>query len=150
MRSGARMTTRWRAGPSLRPMTPLTRTPAQTARYITAQSGQAVPRIPPIAELAALARAYTAQEDRSTAPTGAPLYVSLAAAHQYAAHIGAGREDIETARRKLAQLLVHARPSQTDPTLYRARRRSSGVDISARVQPDGELLVVTTIEVRVR
>ena len=125
----------------------MTRDPAATARYLVAQAGMVSPRIPPIEELAALARAYTALVDRSTAPTRAPLYVTLSAARAYADAIGAGR-DIETARRELAQLLVHARPSQGDPTLYRARRRSSGLDISARVLPEGDLLVVTTVEVR--
>lgn len=125
----------------------MTRDPAATARYITAQAGMAAPRIPPIDELAALARAYTALVDRSTSPTSAPIYVTLSAAREFAAAVGAGR-DIETARRQLAQLLVHARASESDPTLYRARRRSSGLDISARVLPDGDLLVVTTVEVR--
>jgi hypothetical protein len=123
------------------------RDPAAIARYITAQAGMASPRIPPIAELEALARAYTEMVDRSTAPTRDPLYVTLAAAREFAAHVGAGA-DIETARRQLAELLVHARPSTSDPTLYRARRRSSGLDVSARVIPQGGLLVVTTISVR--
>jgi hypothetical protein len=102
----------------------------------------------PIEDLEQLARAYTELIDRSTAPTGAPLYVSLAVAKQYALHVGLGREDIETARRQLAELLVYARPSQSDPMLYRARRTSTGLDISARVAPEGSLLVVTTVEIR--
>lgn len=128
---------------------PAPRDPATTARYITAQAGMAVPRVPPVAELDALARAYTALVDRSTAPIAAPLYVSIAAAKEYAQAVeGFGREDIEAARRDLTQVLVHARQSATDPTQYRARRRSSGLDITARVVREGDLLVVVHVGVR--
>jgi len=108
----------------------------------------ATPRMPPPAELDRLARAYISMVDRSTAATAAPLYVSLAAAQEYLAAVeGFGRGDIEAARRDLAQLLVHARPT-SDPMQYRARRPSSGLDIQARVVPDGELLVVVHVHVR--
>lgn len=108
------------------------------------------PVMPPIAELDALARAYEALVDRSTAPNAAPMFVSLAAGKQYLHQAGYRQEAIETARRDLTEILLDARPSQTDPTLWRARRRSSGVDISARVVQEGRLLIVTVVNARER
>lgn len=120
--------------------------PARTARYLIAQSGHREPRIPPIDELAELSRAYLA----ATAPgdtlgRSGQILVSLRAAEQYA-----DAEDIdglEEARRELTELLIDARPTNEEGK-WRARSRSTGLDVTARVARDGRLLVVTTVDVR--
>lgn len=74
------------------------------------------------------------------------IYVSLAAAREFAR---AERiTDGEAARRELTELLLDARQSPHDPSLWRMRRRSTGLDISARIKIEGRLYVVTTIGVR--
>lgn len=80
--------------------------------------------------------------------TGA-VYVTLAAAQQYA---DASRLQIETARRELTEHLLDAtRPESSaweSPEQWRFRRRSAGVDITARVVREGPLAVVVAISVR--
>ena len=71
------------------------------------------------------------------------IYVSLAAAQQYAS---ARRLQPEEARRQLTELLLDAKPR--DDGSYRARSRSTQIDITARVAVEGRLLVITTINVR--
>lgn len=72
------------------------------------------------------------------------IYVTLAAAQQYAAH---ERLRDEEARRELTVLLLDARET-SDPGKWRMRRRSSGLDLTAHVRLEDGLLVVTHVHVR--
>lgn len=104
------------------------------------------PKIPDLAELALLARDYLSlTEGAPTLGRAGLLYVSHAAAARYAE-----QEDleIEEARRELTELLADARQNESDPTQWRFRRRSEGLDITCRVAVDGKLLVVTSINAR--
>lgn len=126
-------------------------TPTQkTAERILAEHGQRrpTPRLPPIEDLADLARAYIklAGEPRETLADGETLYVSLEAAREYGAAERIHNDEV--ARRQLTDILIDASQAADDPTLWRARSRSSGLDISARVAIEGRLLVVTTVNVR--
>lgn len=71
------------------------------------------------------------------------VYVTLAAAEQYQRTTDMR---IEEARRDLTELLLDAR-EQTSGS-YRYRRKSDGVDISARVVREGKLLVVVSVNAR--
>lgn len=76
------------------------------------------------------------------------IYVTASAAAAYADARGLQPED---ARRELTTLLLEARRGTTEPgkpELWRFRRQSAGVDISARVSREGPLLVVVSISVR--
>jgi len=91
----------------------------------------------------------SSDDDRRLGDRG-PIYVSMRAAERYAElrHMRA-----EEARRELTELLLDARCTRESPTLadaahYRARSRTSGLDISATVVRDGRLLVVAAINVR--
>jgi len=123
----------------------------KTADYIIRQSGYPQPRMPPIDELADLAHAYIAlagTDDASHDALGGEgqIYVSERAAREYAAAV---REpNVEIARQELTAVLLEARQHSTDLSLWRARSRSSGLDISARVDIQGKLLVVTQVSVR--
>lgn len=118
----------------------------RTAQYLLAQAGRREPRIPPIAELAELARAYLAATGTAeTLGQAGAVLVSLAAAEQYAAAEDLGVED---ARRELTELLLDARENQAQDGRWRARSKSSGLDLTARVARDGRLLVVTSIDAR--
>lgn len=72
------------------------------------------------------------------------VYVSLAAAREYAAH---ERLRDEEARRELTELAMDARET-AEPGVWRMRRRSSGLDLQLRVAKEGRLLVVTHARVR--
>jgi hypothetical protein len=132
-----------------------TRDPSRTARYILQQAGMAAPRTPPIDELATLAHAYldgapaapaSATDERDRLADGDVLYVSDAAARQFA---DAERiVSVEQARRRLTELLIDATQHRDDLSRWRARSRSSALDITARVAIEGRLLVVTHVEVR--
>lgn len=73
------------------------------------------------------------------------VYVTLAAAEQYAE---ARRLSIEAARRELTELLLDARPHASDPAAWRARSRTTQIDITARVVIEGRLLVVVSAHAR--
>lgn len=105
------------------------------------------PRIPPLTDLAVLARAYLSLTD-GTGPTlgeQGQVYCTLAAVEAYANH-----EDIrnEEARRELTEILLDAR--NVEGNQWRFRSRSTGLDITARVVHEGRLIVVTSISVRER
>lgn len=84
---------------------------------------------------------------RSTLAETGPIYVTLAAAREFARaeQITAGDE---SARRELTELLLDARESTTEPGRWRMRKRSTGLDVTARVARDGRLLVVVSVSVR--
>ncbi len=77
------------------------------------------------------------------------IVVSQRAAEEYGDHCEIG---VEEARRELTRYLREARVTHaavdSTPALARYRNRSSGVDLSARVADDGELLVVVAVRVR--
>lgn len=77
-----------------------------------------------------------------------PFYVTLAAAKEYADAIQCDPRNIEYARKDLTQLLLDAKPNQSDPLQYRARSRSSGLDVSIRVVEEDGLLLVVHVHVR--
>lgn len=87
---------------------------------------------------------------------GAPLsalghcYVTHAAAAQVADHLTDG--DVEAARRALTEMLLTAKvgepPAEGQPWPVRARSRSTGIDVTARVIRQGGLAVVLSAVVR--
>ena len=81
--------------------------------------------------------------DAPTLGSRGQIFVSLAAATQYAA---ARRLQPEHARRELTELLIGAK-LQGDGS-WRARSRSTQLDLSARVAVETPLLVVTVVSVR--
>lgn len=114
-------------------------------RILTAE-GHASPRVPPLDDLALLAREYLSlTEGAPTLGRAGVLYVSHAAAASYARDEGI---ELEEARRELTELLADARQNESDPSQWRFRRRSEGLDITCRVAPDGRLLVVTSVHAR--
>lgn len=118
------------------------------ARILTAAGLPASPRIPDLADLAILARAYLAlTEGGKTLEQTGPVYVSHAAAATYASAEDIG---LEEARRELTELLLDARPRESDPDQWRTRKRSTDLDLAARIARDGRLLVVTSVSVRGR
>lgn len=120
--------------------------PTRTARYLVAQSGYETPRVPSYDELLELARAHLATiAPGETLGRAGQIVVSLAAAEQYAD--AEGIDGIEQARRELTELLIDARPT-SEPGKWRARSRSTGLDITARVAAEGRLLIVTSVHVR--
>lgn len=121
-------------------------TARRTAQYVIAQAGYREPRVPPIAELEVLAREYLAVTGDSLrlGDSGA-VFVSLTAAEEFARAEGL---QLEEARRELTELLIDAKPVAGDETQWRARNRSSGLDITCRVARDGRLMVVTRVHVR--
>lgn len=84
-----------------------------------------------------------------------PVYITLAAAEQYAAREGV---PIEGARKELTALLARAKLQAADesPMRYRYRSTTTGLDITARVviesplddAPDAVIAVVVSISVR--
>jgi hypothetical protein len=76
------------------------------------------------------------------------IYVTLAAARQFMEGAGYQENELETARRRATELLLDARPRQADPRMWRARKRSTKLDISALVEQEGRLFVVTFISVQ--
>jgi hypothetical protein len=70
--------------------------------------------------------------------------VTYAAARSFIEPGGYKEHEVEAARRALTELLIDAR-QQTDPQPWRTRKRSTKLDISAIVQQEGRLLVVTYI-----
>lgn len=120
--------------------------PTRTAHYLLTQSRLPSARVPPIAELAELARSYLATREGGEALADQGIvYISHAAAVTYARDQDLGTEE---ARRELTELLADAKQSQTDPDKWRFRSRTESIDITALVARDGRLLVVTVVEAR--
>jgi hypothetical protein len=82
------------------------------------------------------------------ADLGACVYVTLSAARAFARAGGYGEHEIEAARRELTELLLDARQSASDPSRWRARKRSTDLDITAIVAREGRLYVVTSVSAR--
>jgi hypothetical protein len=102
----------------------------------------------PLEELEALARdRVAASGSRTTLGQTGQIYVSVAAAREFALaeRITAGDE---SARRELAELLIDAKPSPSDPDQWRMRSRSSSLDLTVRVAREGRLLIITHVAVR--
>lgn len=75
------------------------------------------------------------------------VYVTLAAARSALAEWGGGEEH---ARRRLTEVLLDARAVDrtVSPEQWRARQRSTGVDVTARIVREGRLAVVVSCSVR--
>lgn len=133
--------------------TPTRRAAARkTAAYLRRQAGFDAPRLPPFPEVLELAEAYVAEVGdgndgslRATLGETGPVFVSLEAARAFGAE---ERLEDEPARRELTELLLDAKQSETEPGLWRFRRRSTGLDVTARVRQIGRLLVVEHVSVR--
>jgi hypothetical protein len=74
------------------------------------------------------------------------IYVTLAAAEQWLDANDFG--GLEEARRDLTELLLDAYRQDGDPGQVRYRSKSEGIDLQARVVPEGRLIVVVSIHVR--
>jgi len=72
------------------------------------------------------------------------VFVTYAAAQRFLEAAGYKEHEIESARRHLTELLLDAR-QQTDPRVWRTRKRSTKLDISAVVEHEGRLFVVTSV-----
>jgi hypothetical protein len=73
------------------------------------------------------------------------IFVSYAAAKKFIEPGGYKEHEVEAARRALTELLIDAR-QQPNRGTWRTRKRSTKLDISAVVEPEGRLLVVTFID----
>lgn len=134
-------------------------TPDKTAARILQQQGYAAPRLPPIEDLAELARAYQRLAGRHADDAAGigQVYVTLAAARSYLAdmeRLGDAPTGIEEARRELTELLLDATTGPLhglaagQPEAWRARSRTTGLDVSARVAREGRLAIVVSVTVR--
>jgi hypothetical protein len=85
-----------------------------------------------------------AEPERPTLSETGQIYVTHAAARGWVEAAGYKEHEVESARRELTELLLDAR-QQPDPRMWRARKRSTKWDISAIVEHEGRLLVVTFI-----
>jgi len=85
-----------------------------------------------------------AEDSRPTLGQAGQIFVTYAAARSIIEPGGYKEQEVEAARRALTELLIDAR-QQTDPQSWRTRKRSTKLDISAIVQHEGRLLVVTYI-----
>ena len=86
-----------------------------------------------------------AEASRPTLGQTGQIFVTYAAARSFIGPGGFQEHEVEAARRALTDLLIDARQHQGDPHSWRTRKRSTKLDISAIVQPEGRLLVVTHI-----
>jgi hypothetical protein len=73
------------------------------------------------------------------------IFVTYAAARKFIEPGGYKEHEVEAARRALTELLLDAR-KQPNKETWRTRKRSTKLDISAVVEPEGRLLVVTFID----
>jgi hypothetical protein len=89
-----------------------------------------------------------ADASRPTLSETGPIFVTQAAAQQFLEARGYKGHEIETARRDLTELLLDARQKQNVPHMWRARKRSTKLDITAIVQQQGRLLVVTFVTIQ--
>ena len=85
-----------------------------------------------------------AEDSRPTLGQTGQIFVTYAAARAFVEPGGYQEHEVEAARRALTELLIDAR-QQTDPQSWRTRKRSTKLDVSAIVQHEGRLLVVTYI-----
>jgi len=85
-----------------------------------------------------------AEASRPTLGETGQIFVTYAAARLFMEPAGYQEHEVEAARRALTDLLIDAR-QQTDPQSWRTRKRSTKLDISAIIQPEGRLLVVTHV-----
>jgi hypothetical protein len=88
--------------------------------------------------------ASVAEDSPPTLGQTGQIFVTYAAARRFIEPGGYQEHEVETARRALTELLIDAR-QQSDPQSWRTRKRSTKLDISAIVQPEGRLLVVTYV-----
>lgn len=88
-------------------------------------------------------------DDRPRLGDEGTVYVTLAAAQTYARVMGL---EIETARRRLTEVLLDAHPVEgsrdRDSEQWRRRSRQLGVDAQARVVYEGPICVVVHVSVR--
>lgn len=85
-----------------------------------------------------------AEDSRPTLGQTGQIFVTYAAARSFVEPGGYKEHEVEAARRALTELLIDAR-QQTDPQSWRTRKRSTKLDISAIIQQEGRLLIVTYI-----
>lgn len=85
-----------------------------------------------------------AEVSRPTLGQTGQIFVTYAAARSFIGPGGYQEHEVEAARRALTELLIDAR-QQGEPHSWRTRKRSTKLDISAIVQSEGRLLVVTHI-----
>lgn len=124
----------------------------ESARRVVArlrqQAGYEIPRLPPFQDLLDLADAYLAEvgggqnDTRERLGDTGQVYVAPATARAYEQTARTG--DLERARQELTEVLLDAKQSDKHGT-WRARRRSDGIDLFARVVPRGRLMVVEHI-----
>jgi hypothetical protein len=88
--------------------------------------------------------AGVADVPRPTLGETGQVFVTYAAAKRFLEAAGYKEHEIESARRHLTELLLDAR-QQTDARVWRTRKRSTKLDISAIVEHEGRLFVVTSI-----
>jgi hypothetical protein len=88
--------------------------------------------------------AAVAEVLRPTLGETGQIFVTYAAAKRFVEAAGYKEHEIESARRHLTELLMDAR-QQTDARVWRTRKRSTKLDISAIVEHEGRLYVVTSI-----
>ena len=88
--------------------------------------------------------ASVAEDSRPTLGQTGQIFVTYAAARNFIEPGGYQEHELEAARRALTELLIDAR-QQTEPESWRTRKRSTKLDISAIVKPEGRLLVVTFV-----
>lgn len=86
-----------------------------------------------------------ADAPRPTLGETGQIFVTYAAARSFIEPGGYKEHEIEAARRALTDLLIDAR-QQPNRGTWRTRKRSTKLDISAVVEPEGRLLVVTFID----
>jgi hypothetical protein len=86
-----------------------------------------------------------ADASRPTLGESGQIFVTYAAARRFIEPGGFKEHETEAARRALTELLLDARQAPNGGT-WRTRKRSTKLDISAVVEPEGRLLVVTYID----
>jgi hypothetical protein len=86
-----------------------------------------------------------ADAPRPTLGETGQIFVTYAAARSFIEPGGYKEHEIEAARRALTDLLIDAR-QQPNRGTWRTRKRSTKLDISAVVEPEGRLLVVTFVD----
>ena len=86
-----------------------------------------------------------AEASRPTLGESGQIFVTVAAARRFVEPGGFKEHETEAARRALTELLIDAR--QHHSGTWRTRKRSTKLDISAVVAPEGRLLIVTHVEV---
>ena len=95
---------------------------------------------------AVIRRPASPDADRPRLGALGQVYVTLAAAEQYAEQRQLRPEE---ARRELTELLLDGRVmDEATPMRVRARSRVTQIDVTARVLREGRLLVVVSIEAR--